>query len=58
MKTYKLIIRVNDQDEIEDIKESLEFDERCLEVDDMELTDFMDAEGVALLSDVSVIGIA
>jgi|TARA_Y100001973_G_C5207570_1_gene342746 tRNA(His) 5'-end guanylyltransferase len=58
MKTYKLIIRVNDQDEIEDIKESLEFDERCLEVDDMELTDYMDNDGVSLLKDANVIGIA
>ena len=58
MKTYKLIIKINDNEEIESIKETMTSDERCLEVDDVELTDFMDAEGVELLKDVNVIGIA
>ena len=58
MKTYKLIIRINNHDEVEDIKESMEYDERCLEVDDVELTDFMDNEAVSLLKDANVIGIA
>ena len=58
MKTYTLVIKINDNEEVESIKETMTSDERCLEVNDMELTDFMDAEGVALLRDVSVIGIA
>ena len=58
MKTYTLVIKINDNEEVESIKETMTSEERCLEVDDMELTDFMDAEGVALLRDVSVIGIA
>ena len=58
MKTYTLVIKINDNEEVESIKETMTSDERCLEVDDMELTDFMDAEGVALLRDVSVIGFA
>tara|TARA_R100001594_G_scaffold148617_1_gene204238 strand:- start:1059 stop:1235 length:177 start_codon:yes stop_codon:yes gene_type:complete len=58
MKTYKLIIRINDKDQIEDIKETMTSDERCLEVDDVELTDFMDLETISLLKDVNSIGLA
>ena len=58
MKTYKLIIKINDKEEIESIKETMTSDERCLEVDDMELTDYMDAKGVELLRDACEIGIA
>ena len=58
MKTYKLIIRVNDKEEIEDIKETMMCDEKCLEVDDVELTDFMDLEAISLLRDANMIGIA
>tara|TARA_Y100001963_G_scaffold123819_1_gene174101 strand:- start:32 stop:208 length:177 start_codon:yes stop_codon:yes gene_type:complete len=58
MKTYKLIIRINNKDEIEDIKESMTLDERCLEVDDVELTDFMDSDAISLLKDANTIGIA
>ena len=58
MKTYKLIIRVNDNEEIEDIKETLVLNEKCLEVDDVELTDFMDLEAISLLKDANMIGLA
>ena len=58
MKTYKLVIKINDKEEIESIKETMTSSERCLEVDDVEITEFMDAESVKLLKDVSVIGIA
>jgi hypothetical protein len=58
MKTYKLTIKINDKEEIQSIKETLVSDERCLEVDDVEITDHMDAKGVELLRDACEIGIA
>ena len=58
MKTYKLIIKINDREEIEDIKETITFHEDCLEVDGVELTDFMDVEAKSLLEGVRDIGIA
>jgi hypothetical protein len=58
MKTYKLIIKINSKNEIEDIKETIIFDQDCLEVDGMELTDFMDVEAKSLLEGVRDIGIA
>ena len=58
MKIYKLIIKVNNHDEIESIKETMTSDEKCLEVDDVEITDHMDLEAISLLKDANVIGSA
>ena len=58
MKTYKLIIKINNRNEVEDIKETMTFDEDCLEVDGVELTDYMDIEAKSLLEGVRDIGIA
>jgi hypothetical protein len=58
MKTYKLVIKINNHDEIQSIKESMTSDEKCLEVDDVEITDHMDLEAISLLKDVNVIGLA
>jgi hypothetical protein len=58
MKTYKLVIKINNRDEVESIKETMVADERCMEIDGIELKDFMDAETISLLHDVSEIGIA
>ena len=58
MDTYKLVIKINNHDEIQSIKESMTSDEKCLEVDDVEITDHMDLEAISLLKDVNVIGLA
>ena len=58
MKTYKLIIQIDDKDEVKSIKETIISNERCLEVGDVELTDYMDEESIGLLQDVYEIGIA
>ena len=58
MKTYKLIIKINNNNEVESIKETIEASERCLEVDGVELTEYMDLESISLLHDVNDIGIA
>tara|TARA_Y100001963_G_C6690954_1_gene404609 strand:- start:453 stop:629 length:177 start_codon:yes stop_codon:yes gene_type:complete len=58
MKTYKLIIKIDDKNEVQSIKETMVSDERCLEVGDIELTDFMDEESIGLLQDANEIGIA
>ena len=58
MKTCKLVIKINNHDEIQSIKESMTSDEKCLEVDDVEITDHMDLEAISLLKDVNVIGLA
>ena len=58
MKTYKLIIQIDDKDEVKSIKETIVSNELCLEVGDVELTDYMDDESISLLQDVYEIGIA
>jgi nicotinic acid mononucleotide adenylyltransferase len=58
MKTYKLVIKINNHDRIESIKETMTSDERCLEVDDVEITDHMDVDTISLLKDVNIIGLA
>jgi hypothetical protein len=58
MKTYKLIIKINNREQVESIKESMSYDKDCLEVDGQELTDFMDKDSISLLEGVRDIGIA
>ena len=58
MKTYKLIIKIDAKNEVKSIKETIVSDERCLEVGDIEITDYMDEDSISLLQDVHEIGIA